>query len=225
MIETITQADERKSLARRSRTQSLVLTGLSIALIAVGAFITVPFGPIPFTLQTLMLGVVICLLPPAWSVAAVGGYLALGCLGLPVFSGMRGGVAVLAGPTGGFLVGFLVAVVVVAFLRSRALPTQGGTGDDVTERTVPSVTPSPVPHHRPRWFLPTLDVTSLALFSLIYFALGSLWFMVSTGVTLEASLAACVFPFLLPDAIKIAVALICIQPVRAALGHGFAAER
>ena len=197
-------------MPQRSRTQSLVLTGLSIALIAVGAFITVPFGPIPFTLQTLMLGIVICLLPPAWSVAAVGGYLTLGCLGLPVFSGMRGGIAVLAGPTGGFLVGFLVAAVIIAFLRSRALPSQRDT----------QKTPS-----RPRWFLPAIDIASLVSFSLIYYVMGSLWFMVSTGTTLEASLAVCVIPFLLPDAFKIAAALICVQPVRAALGHGLAAVR
>jgi len=187
-----------------------VLTGLSIALIAVGAFITVPLGPIPFTLQTLMLGIAICLLPPAWSVAAVGGYLALGCLGLPVFSGMRGGIAVLAGPTGGFLVGFLAAAVIIAFIRSRALPSSVNTQE---------------PPARPRWFLPALDISSLVLFSLIYYALGCLWFMVSTGASLEASLAACVIPFLLPDAFKIAAALFCVQPVRAALGHRLVVER
>ncbi|MDR2035379.1 MAG: biotin transporter BioY, partial [Coriobacteriales bacterium] len=108
-------------MAARSKTQSLALTGLSIALISVGALIAVPFGPVPFTLQSLVVGLVICLLPPAYSVAAVGGYLALGCLGLPVFSGMRGGIAVLAGPTGGFLIGFLLAAVIIAFIRSRVL--------------------------------------------------------------------------------------------------------
>ena len=204
---TIMQANERMPLPQRSRTQSLVLTGLSIALIAVGAIITVPFGPIPFTLQTLMLGIVICLLPPAYSVAAVGGYLALGCIGFPVFSGMRGGIAVLAGPTGGFLVGFLVAAVIIALIRSRLLTTKNNT------KEAPA---------RPRWFMPALDVSSLVLFSLIYYVMGCLWFMYSTGTSPEASLAACVIPFLLPDAVKAAAALVCIQPVRAALGYGFA---
>ena len=189
----------------RSRTQSLVLTGLSIALMAVGAFIAVPFGPVPFTLQTMMLGIVICLLPPASSIAAVGGYLALGCLGLPVFSGMRGGFAVLAGPTGGFLTGFLLAAVIVALIRSKVLRSENSG----TEACI-----------RKRWFMPVLDVVSLAVFSIIYSVSGSLWFMVSTGATLEATLAACVIPFLLPDALKAVVALVCIQPVRAALGFG-----
>jgi biotin transport system substrate-specific component len=102
-----------------TRTRGLVLSGLSIALLSVGAFITVPFGPVPFTLQTMMLGIVVCILSPKQAVVAVAGYLLLGTLGLPIFAGMRGGIGVLAGPTGGFLVGFLVATVIIAVLRSR----------------------------------------------------------------------------------------------------------
>jgi len=201
-------------MPQRTRTHSLVLTGLSIALIASGALITVPLGPIPFTLQTMMLDIVICLLPSAYSVAAVGGYLALGCLGLPVFSGMRGGIAVLAGPTGGFLVGFLVAAVVIALIRSGALQPRKETAKPAS--TVHTLQDS-------RWFLPAVDVLSLIVFSATYYALGCLWFMVSTGVTFEAALAACVLPFLLPDILKAVVALMCVQPVRVALGMGFAA--
>ena len=189
---------------------------------AAGAFITVPFGPVPFTLQTLMLGIVICLLPSAWPVAAVGGYLALGCLGLPVFSGMRGGIAVLAGPTGGFLVGFLVATVVIALIRSKALrPRSTATGNAAA-----AAAPAPAPafsRPRLRQHMIVMDVASLVLLSLIYYILGCLWFMVSTGTTLEAALAASVLPFILPDILKAIAAFICIQPVRAALGLGVAA--
>jgi len=184
-----------------------VLTGLSIALIAAGALITLPFGPIPFTLQTMMLGIVICLLPPAYSVAAVGGYLALGTIGLPVFSGMRGGIAMLVGPTGGFLVGFLVAAIIIAFMRSRVLKDD----DDAPQKPL-----------RPHWLLPTVDIASLVVFSLVYYLLGSLWFMVSTGASFGAAVAACVAPFLVVDIIKAAAALICIQPIRAVLGLSLA---
>jgi biotin transport system substrate-specific component len=183
-----------------------VLTGLSIALIAAGAFITVPLGPLPFTLQTMMLGIVVCLLPQTYSVAAVGGYLALGCLGLPVFSGMRGGIAVLAGPTGGFLVGFLLAALIVAFFRSGILRPQSNA-----EKA----------HSRPRWFFPLIDGVSLLLFSIIYYIPGFLWFMVSAGVTPDAALTAAVLPFLLPDVLKAVAAFICIQPVRVALNLNY----
>ena len=193
-----------------SRTRSLVLTGLAIALISSGAFVTIPFGPVPFTLQTLMLGIVVCLLPPAYSVAAVGGYLALGCLGLPVFSGFRGGIGVLAGPTGGFLVGYLLATIIVAVIRSQVL-TVRSTG------TVLSA--------RPTWLMPLVDIVSLALLALVYYTLGCLWFMVSTGASFEAALAACVLPFIVPDIIKAAAAFMCVQPVRSATGLGMPATQ
>jgi biotin transport system substrate-specific component len=187
----------------------------------VGAFITVPLGPVPFTLQTLMVGIVVCLLPPAYSVAAVGGYLALGCLGLPVFSGLRGGIGVLAGPTGGFLVGFLLAALVIAVLRSwllfasdnaaqaaRRAPTAREAAAQVSRRF----------SRRSSWLLPLLDVISLLVLSLLFYTLGCLWFMVSTGATFEAALAACVLPFVIPDILKSVAAFLCVQPVRAALG-------
>ena len=186
-----------------SRTRSLVLTGLCIALIATGAFITVPLGPIPFTLQTMMIGIAVCLLPPAYSVAAVGGYLALGFLGLPVFSGFRGGIGVLAGPTGGFLVGFLLAAIIIAVMRSLLLAS------GKTTVGAPA---------RPRWFAPAVDVISLVLLSVTYYTLGLLWFSVSTGATMEAALAATVVPFVIPDIVKAIGAFVCVQPVRIALG-------
>ena len=195
-----------------SRTQSLVLTGLSIALIAAGAFVTVPFGPIPFTLQTLSLGIVICLLPSTYSIAAVAGYLALGCLGMPVFSGMRGGIGVLAGPTGGFLIGFLFAAVLIALVRNHLLASEHGSV--VAE-----------PKSRPLWFLPAVDALSLLILTLVYNTLGTLWFMVSTGASLSAALVACIVPFIVPDIFKAVAAFICVQPVRAALGYGRMATR
>lgn len=184
-----------------SRTRSLVLTGLSIALIAVGACITVPFGPVPFTLQTMMIGIVVCLLPPLYSVAAVGGYLLLGLFGLPVFSGFRGGIAVLLGPTGGFLLGFLVAALFISFMRSRIIFSR----------------PSSKDQPRPAWLLPVTDVLSLIIFALLYYTFGSLWFMVSTNATFEASLAVCVLPFIVADILKAAAAFVCIQAVRKAI--------
>lgn len=194
-----------------SRTQAVVHIGLAIALIAVGAFITVPFGPVPFTLQTLMVGIVLCLLPPQHSVYAIGGYLALGIVGLPIFSGFRGGIGVLAGPTGGFLVGFLVAMVIIALLRSqvtsRLLASKGS--DKKATRNYP-------------WVVPALDAASLLLFSLISYSFGCGWFMVLTGATLEAALAACLVPFIIPDIVKAVAAFVCVQSMRAALEHTFA---
>ena len=79
--------------------------GAAVALLAVSAMVTVPLGPVPFTLQTLVLAMLPAILGGRGAVAAVGLYLLAGALGLPVFSGFSGGVGQLLGPTGGFLWG------------------------------------------------------------------------------------------------------------------------
>ncbi len=88
------------------RAHTIAVCGLSIALLTASAWITVPLGPVPFTLQTLMIVLLTLTLSPRESLIAIYGYLALGSIGAPVFSGMKGGLASLMGPTGGFLIGF-----------------------------------------------------------------------------------------------------------------------
>ncbi|MDR0350645.1 MAG: biotin transporter BioY [Coriobacteriales bacterium] len=179
-----------------SRTRSIVLCGLSIALLSVGAAIQVPLGPIPFTLQTLSLILILLILTPAEALGAVGGYLAIGLVGLPVFAGFRGGFGVLLGPTGGYLMGYFVAALAVAFLRVLLKDRVQG-----------------------RWAAVTLDVACIIIATISYSVLGTLWFSLSTGASLSASIAACVVPFLVPDALKAVAAFVCAQPIRAALGR------
>ncbi len=89
------------------RLRSLCLTALFTTLLIVGAWITVPMA-IPFTMQTFMLYCAAWLLTPKQCFAAVALYLLLGAVGIPVFSGFQGGIGILLGPTGGFLLGFLL---------------------------------------------------------------------------------------------------------------------
>lgn len=86
----------------------MVLTSLFAALITVCAWIAVPIPPVGFTLQTLGVLLALGILGGRRGTWAIGLYLLLGLVGLPVFSGFRGGAAALLGPTGGFLWGFLV---------------------------------------------------------------------------------------------------------------------
>jgi biotin transport system substrate-specific component len=95
---------------RESRGNALLkicLTALFAALIAAGGFIAVPVGPVPLVLQNLMVLLAGMILGPLMGGAAVGLYLVAGILGLPVFAGGSAGIARFAGPTGGFLVGYL----------------------------------------------------------------------------------------------------------------------
>ena len=95
-----------KGAGTASRTRSVAFVGLTIALMSVSAWVSVPLGPVPFTLQTFVMVFALLALAPKECLAAIAGYLILGGVGLPLFSSMRGGLGVLAGPTGGFLWGF-----------------------------------------------------------------------------------------------------------------------
>ncbi|WP_072415065.1 biotin transporter BioY [Collinsella phocaeensis] len=152
--------------------------GLVVALLAVSAWVTVPFGPVPFTLQTMALALVPAVLDRKGALAAVAAYLLLGGIGLPVFSGFGGGVGVLAGPTGGFLWGFLAGMAAACTLL-RVLP-----------ETMP----------RPARVL-VADVVML----LIAYACGTVQLMAVASLELIPALAMAVFPFIVPDAVKLAV--------------------
>jgi biotin transport system substrate-specific component len=99
-----------------------LILGLTLVL-AASARIEVPFWPVPMTLQTLAVLTIAGIAGPRLATAAMLAYLAEGALGLPVFAGTpeRGvGLAYLAGPTGGYLVGMLAASAVVGVLARRA---------------------------------------------------------------------------------------------------------
>ncbi len=86
---------------------ALAISALFTAVMAICSLITIP-APIPFTLQTFALFLIAGLLPLKYSFSSVSAYLLLGAAGLPVFSGFSGGFGVIIGPTGGFLLGFLL---------------------------------------------------------------------------------------------------------------------
>lgn len=99
--------------------RELALCGLFAAIVAVMSLITIPLpGGVPITLQTFAVPFCGYMLGAKRGLWAMLVYEAIGAVGLPVFSGMRGGIAVLAGPTGGFLVGFF-AFVLLCGLRTR----------------------------------------------------------------------------------------------------------
>lgn len=92
--------------------RDICFTGLFAALISVSALSIPAPGGIPFTLQTFMIMLAGIILGPKKGVLAVLVYIILGTVGLPVFSGFRGGFGVISGPTGGFIISFAV----IAFL-------------------------------------------------------------------------------------------------------------
>lgn len=96
-----------------------VYTALLTALIVIGAYVTIPIGPVPIALQSLFILLAGLLLGPAWGLASIGLYAALGVLGLPVFSGGGAGIGHVLGPTGGYIAGFIPAVFVIGLVSGR----------------------------------------------------------------------------------------------------------
>lgn len=101
------------------RLRALILAAAGAAVTAIGAQIAVPWQPVPFTLQTL--AVVMCGLTLGFKDAtrALAVYVGLGAIGVPVFAEGRSGIGVLMGPTGGYLLAFIMAAAWLGWVADR----------------------------------------------------------------------------------------------------------
>ena len=176
---------------KRSATYDIAVIAVSAALITICSWISIPVGPVPVTLQTLAVLAVLLTTGGRRGTIAVAVYLALGAIGTPVFSGFKGGPAAFAGPTGGFLIGFLAAALVYWLLEklvfARLMTTK--------KRKI------------------IFGFVNSLIFELIMYTVGVIWFMTvyaaQTGpVGLVTVLGWCVIPFIIPDLVKIAAAVI-----------------
>ena len=176
-----------------SRAQSIVRIALTIAIMAVSAWISIPIGPVPFTLQCFAIAFAICVLPAKECLASVGGDLVLGAFGVPVFSSMRGGISILAGVTGGFLWGYFIG----ALAGLAVLAAFKKMGKD-------------------RTFVACL-CACVAYLLCTYFC-GTVQFMGVAGASVQAALAACVIPFVPVDVAKLVAASLVARAVDRAVG-------
>ncbi len=105
----------------KMNTRELTKTALCVALLCVSSYLSfpIPFTPIVITAQTLVVSLIGLVLSPVSSFFAVLTFTLLGCLGLPVFAGGKAGAAILFGPTGGFILGFLAAAPLIALTRGK----------------------------------------------------------------------------------------------------------
>lgn len=106
---------------KKSSTYNYVLAAFGAAIIAVLAQVSIPlpFSPVPITGQTLAVGLIVTILGTRLGTFSVLIYILLGAVGLPVFSGMSGGFAILVGPTGGYIVGFLVTAIIMGLYLDK----------------------------------------------------------------------------------------------------------
>lgn len=103
------------------RTRELCYSALCAALLCVLSPISIPTGGVPITLSLLAVLLVAGILPTRLALTSVLCYVALGAVGLPVFAGFIGGFQVLIGPTGGFIMGYIPAAIVVSVFRQKPI--------------------------------------------------------------------------------------------------------
>lgn len=109
-------------------TREVVYAGLFAALTAVSAQLSIPLFPVPFTLQVLAVLLTGAVLKGRTAALSQGIYLVMGAIGLPVFQGRTGGFHAFLGPTGGYLIGFLLAAWIVGRLMEREGAARGLRG-------------------------------------------------------------------------------------------------
>ena len=160
-------------------------------LMAICSWISIP-SVVPFTLQTFGVFLAVGVLGGKRGTLAVLVYILLGCVGLPVFAGFTGGFGIVLGSTGGYIVGFLLQALIMWAMEK--LPGN---------KTL-------------------VLVSSMVLGLLLCYAFGTIWFLVvyarATGpVGLWTALGWCVFPYVIPDLVKMALALALCRRLRAAI--------
>jgi biotin transport system substrate-specific component len=173
-----------------------VYTALAAAIICVLAPVALPIGPVPITLATFVIYVAGAALGARRGAAAVALYAAIGTVGLPVFSGFSGGVHVLAGPTGGYIAGYILCAAASGFFADAAARREARGVFGRAERSC-------------------LYAAGMVTGTLLCYTMGTAWFVLRSGSTLDAALAVCVLPFLPLDAVKIAAASIISPMIRA----------
>lgn len=158
-------------------------TALMAAVTAVAAQITIPlpFSPVPFTLQVLAVILSGLLLGPRYGALAQAIYVLVGAIGVPVFAGFRGGLGIIVGPTGGYLISYPVAAALAGLAAYAAANAA---------------------RRRALWAGFLWGCAGLALI----YALGATWLAVVTDLPFAAALAQGVLPFVPLDLVKVGLA-------------------
>ena len=161
-----------------------VLCALFAAVTAVSSQLTIPIQPVPITLGTFAVLMAGGFLGKRYGILAIIIYLLLGMAGVPVFSMMRAGFSVIAGPSGGFILGFAPMAFVVGLISEK------------------------LGYSFKNMMVATLCGTAVC------YTLGLAWFMLLTGTGLWPAMVMCMFPFLPGDFAKILLASFLVSKYR-----------
>ncbi len=166
------------------KTKEIILAALFAALTCILSLIKIPIpiSPTPITLQVLAVALSGAILGKKLGFFSQVTYVLLGAIGLPVFAGGTGGLNAIVGPTGGYIIGFIIAAYVIGWLVEK------GSKKNTSLTT--------------QYFTILLAMTTGVI---IIYILGALQLMVVAKLTLKQAVIQGVVPFIVPDLIKLAV--------------------
>lgn len=169
-------------------TKDITYISIFIAIISICSWISIPMV-IPFTLQTFAIFITVGILGTRRSFIAIIIYILIGALGVPVFANFSSGVSSIVGPTGGYLVGFLLIALITGKLM-EILPKKN-----------------------------IYQIISMIIGLIFCYTFGTLWFVYAftnsdTSMGILKVLSLCVIPFIIPDLIKIVIGNIVINRVK-----------
>ena len=162
----------------KSHTYMLAMVAVMTAVTCVLAPMSIAIGAVPITLTNLVVYFSLYLLGWKRGSLSVLVYILIGMVGLPVFSGFSGGIGKLAGPTGGYLAGFIFLILIAGFFM-QIFPKKK-----------------------------TLTILGMVLGMAATYIFGTLWLAAQMELSFTAALSVGVLPYLLGDAVKIAAASI-----------------
>lgn len=176
-------------MTTKSKIYTMTTCAIITALISIFAPLSVPIGLVPVSLTNLVLYFSILVLGTKGTLLSYLIYMLLGIVGLPIFSGFQGGIGKVSGPTGGYLIGFFLMIVIsgVAFEKSA--------GTNIKVRIA-------------------ITFLGMVIGTVVAYVFGTAWFMYQLKYELVAALTVCVFPFIPFDLGKMVIAIIVGMAVR-----------
>lgn len=173
---------------QRSKTYDIVYIAVFAVIMAICSWISIP-AAVPFTMQTFGVFIAVGVLGGKRGSLSVLVFVLLGAIGIPVFANFSGGIGVLAGPTGGYIIGFLFSALLMWAMEK--LPGKKSV----------------------------MQIVSMIAGLIVCYAFGTVWFVIVYGrmngpIGFTAALASCVVPFIIPDIIKIALAYVLSRKLR-----------
>ncbi len=182
------------------KTRDITISALMAALLGISAYIYIPLAvsPVAVTMQTMVLNIIAIMLTPSAAFFAVLIYILTGAVGIPVFSGGVGGVSVLLSPTGGYILGFLLAAPAMSYAK--------GFFAKIFGKIIKSQKTSDITAY---------SVNAILVGMVIIYAMGMIYMRLLLGKAFGAAFVTMVMPFIPADLVKcVAAAMVSVPLLR-----------